>query len=88
MSDGKQSEDNKQKPEVLFLCLLVWSYKEQRWKLTIILHRTLKYPVAIYKCPDLDDLSLSHLISAGGEFDFSLVRLPAHDRELGQLRFL
>ena len=30
----------------------------------------------------------SHLISAGGEFDFSLVRLPAHDCELGQLCFL
>ena len=29
-----------------------------------------------------------HLISAGGEFDFSLVRLPAHNRELGQLCFL
>ena len=42
----------------------------------------------ICKCLGLDDLSLSHLISAGGEFDFSLVRLPAHDCELGQLRFL
>ena len=29
-----------------------------------------------------------HLISAGGEFDFPLVGLPAHDRELGQLSFL
>ena len=33
-------------------------------------------------------LFYSHLISAGGEFDFSLVRLPAHDCELGQLCFL
>ena len=29
-----------------------------------------------------------HLISAGGEFDFPLIGLPAHDRELGQLSFL